>query len=123
VISCLIRLDAAGCLEGFETSGHAPPDPSASGGGGGVNLACAGATTLLRTASRLLYLHPELEVEGGAPEPGLMRLVVRRVPESLQPWLQGVTEFLLAGLRDLQAEHTGAVDITIRRKGTTDHGT
>jgi uncharacterized protein YsxB (DUF464 family) len=123
VIRCLIRLDPAGYLEGFESSGHGLQGTPSGARGAGLDLVCAAVTTLLRTASRMLYQHPELDVEGGAPGPGVMHLSVRKVPERLRPWLEGVTDFLLAGLRDIESEHPQGLQITVRRKGTTDHGT
>jgi hypothetical protein len=71
----------------------------------------------------MLYQRPELVVEGGAPEPGQMHLSVGEVPERLRPWLEGVTDFLLAGLRDIESEHPRGLRIRVRRKGTTEHGT
>jgi len=71
----------------------------------------------------MLYRHPELEVRGGAPEPGLMSLSLEGSPAHLESWLRGVTDFLLTGLRDIEEEHPGSLRIVIRRKGTTDHGT
>ena len=123
MIRCAIRLDASGCLEGFAASGHALEARGAGAEGPGVDLACAAVTTLLRTVSRMLYLHPELRAEGRADRPGEMLLEVGPVPESGREWLRGATDFLLAGLRDVQEEHPQDLEIAITRKGTTNHGT
>lgn len=123
VIRCLIRLDAVGCLEGFEASGHALSAKADRDGGQGVDLACAAVTILLRTAGRLLHRHPGLRTAGGAPRGGEMLLEVGAVPDDARGWLQGATDFLLTGLRDIQSEYPQSLEIVIRRKGTTDHGT
>jgi len=52
-----------------------------------------------------------------------MLLQLNRVPEGIRDWLRGVTDFLLAGLRDIQEEYPQSLQIVIRGKGTTDHGT
>jgi uncharacterized protein YsxB (DUF464 family) len=123
VIRCLVHLDSGGCLEGFEASGHALRESEPIRDGGELDLVCAAVTTLLRTASRMLYRHPDIEADGTAPETGSMFLSVRRIPGNLRWWLGGVTDFLLAGLRDIEAEHPQSLQLVIRRKGTTDHGT
>ena len=123
MIRCLIRLDAAGCLEGFEASGHALSRAPRPGSEGGFDPACAAVTALLRTASRMLYRHPEIDAAGDARQPGEMLLELSRVPEGIRGWLRGVTDFLLAGLRDIREEYPQSLQIVIRGKGTTDHGT
>jgi hypothetical protein len=41
---------------------------------------------------------------GGAEKPGEMALVVSSCAESEQGWVKGMSDFLLRGLKDLQAE-------------------
>jgi hypothetical protein len=52
-----------------------------------------------------------------------MLLEVGPVPDAARGWLQGATDFLLRGLRDIRDEYPQSLEILIRRKGTTDHGT
>ena len=86
-----------GLLLRFDADGHAGSDPR------GQNIACAAVTTLLRTAGRLCA-ERSLVREGGGEKPGELRLVVAPVPERDRPWLRGVTDFLLRGMKDLQDE-------------------
>ncbi|MBN1837492.1 MAG: ribosomal-processing cysteine protease Prp [Spirochaetales bacterium] len=123
MIRCLVSLDAAGCLVGFEASGHALSGVPGLPDGRGFDPACAGVSALLRTAARLLYRHPGLQVGGGADRPGRMLLELSSASEGTRAWLQGVTDFLLAGLQDIQDEYPQSLKLEIRRKGTTNHGT
>lgn len=86
-----------GLLLRFEADGHPGNEPR------GRNIACAAATTLLRTAGKLCA-ERALVREGGAGKPGELRLVVAPVPDGERAWLKGVTDFLLKGVKDLQDE-------------------
>ena len=84
-----------GLLSRFEADGHAGVAAR------GANVACAGATALLRTAGRLCA-ERGIVAAGAADRPGQMTLAV--VPGAGGEWLRGVTDFLLQGVRDLQRE-------------------
>jgi len=108
-LSVTITLAADGLLGGFDAQGHAGDDPA------GRNIACAAATILLRTTSRLCAQAGA--AAGGRGESGVIRLVVSR--GSVDPgWLRGVTEFFLRGMRDLQDEYPE--DVVLRVKRTED---
>ncbi len=94
-----IRLEVTsrGSLRRFEADGHAGGAPA------GANLACAAATSLLRTAGRLCADHG-LVSEGGADSPGTMRMALGRAADGDEAWLRGITDFLLRGLNDLARE-------------------
>ncbi len=94
-----IRLEVTprGSLRRFEAEGHAGDAPA------GSNLACAAATSLLRTAGRLCA-DRGLVSAGGAEAPGTMRMTIGTAPDGDEPWLKGVTDFLLQGLNDLARE-------------------
>lgn len=79
----------------------------------GANIPCAAATELLRTAARLLSTVDGLEVEGGADAPGEMRLKISSRGKASPEWLRGVTDFLLQGLRDLEAEFPREIAVRI----------
>jgi uncharacterized protein YsxB (DUF464 family) len=85
-------------LRGFDADGHAGTE------GAGRNLACAAATTLLRTAGRLCEQRG-FAAAGGAAEPGTMTLLLGEdAAEADAGWLKGLTDFLLRGLKDLAQE-------------------
>ncbi len=102
----LILLSSDGLLQSFEARGHA------GAGARGANLACAGATALLRTAGRVCA-EKGIVVEAGAEERGAMRCVVRPRGGADGEWLRGVTGFLLRGLRDLQDEFPGTLRMDV----------
>lgn len=86
-----------GALKSFEAEGHAGEDAA------GTNIACAAATTLLRTTARLCAGRG-LVAGGRATQPGFMSLTLRPVEPAESAWLKGVTDFLLRGVKDLQDE-------------------
>ena len=91
-----LTVSSRGCLQGFEAAGHAGPDPA------GTNVACAAATTLLRTTGKLCA-DRGLVSAGSAEAPGVMTMALAREAPS-GDWLRGVTDFLLRGLGDLAQE-------------------
>lgn len=93
----LIVVSPEGALKSFEAEGHAGEDVA------GTNIACAAATTLLRTTARLCAGR-DLVAEGRATERGFMSLALRSVESADGAWLRGVTDFLLRGVKDLQDE-------------------
>ncbi len=100
-------MNRSGALRCFSAEGHA------GRGERGQDVVCAAATALLRTAARLLYRQADLEVRGQVPEAGRMEVRLRSVPPQRQGWLAGVTDFLISGLRDIEEEHCGTVELKI----------
>jgi uncharacterized protein YsxB (DUF464 family) len=102
-----ILLSVDGLLSSFEADGHA------GSVGRGSNLACAGATAILRTAGRVCA-EKGILVRGSAEERGTMTCAVRPRGPADAEWLRGVTGFLLRGLRDLRDEFPQSVIVDIR---------
>jgi hypothetical protein len=94
-------------LAGFTASGHA------GAGRKGEDIVCAAVTALLRTAAKVLAGEPGLKVGGASPEPGVMSLALEPPPEGKREWVRGVTETLLRGLTDLDAEYPGRLKLEI----------
>jgi uncharacterized protein YsxB (DUF464 family) len=107
LLTVTVRLSEDGCLAGFEAAGHA--GKAVAGG----NIACAAATTLLRTAARVILSTPELSVDDGAGEPGSMFVKIVSRGNADAGRLSGITEFLLRGLRDLEAEFPREIAVVI----------
>lgn len=95
-------LSPGGCLRGFEAAGHAGAVLA------GANIACAAATSLLRTAGRLCA-DQGLVGSGSADAPGAMRMALAAGSRADGDWLRGVTDFLLRGLNDLAQEFPSEV--------------
>lgn len=92
-----------GLLEFFSAEGHA------GRGIKGTNIVCAAATILLRTAVRSISSQDDIESCAEAAAPGEMSLRVTAVPPEKILWLKGVTDLLLAGLKDLEFEYPDEV--------------
>lgn len=107
MISLSLRVGPGGCLAGFTASGHA------GAGRKGEDLVCAAVTVLLRTAAKVLAGEPGLRAVGGSPEPGVMSLALEPPPESKREWVRGITDTLLRGLSDLDAEYPGRLRLEI----------
>ncbi len=101
-----VGLSAEGRLSWFRASGHA-------GAGRGTNIVCAAATGLLRTAARLLWSVPGVVESGSTDSAPQMSLVVKKAWAGDPGWLRGVTDFLVLGLRDLQAEFPEEITLRI----------
>jgi hypothetical protein len=69
---------------------------------------------MLRTAARVLYSVDGLVTTGAADTPGEMRLELSRDAKTGREWLRGVTDFLLRGLRDLEAEFPREIDLSVK---------
>ena len=95
-----------GLLRRFEAAGHAGTVRR------GENVACAAATTLLRTAARVCAGRG-IATEGGGGERGTMHCIVDAPGAADEGWLRGMTDFLLRGLQDLREEFPKAVVVTM----------
>jgi uncharacterized protein YsxB (DUF464 family) len=107
-VRIILEVSPRGLLRRFEADGHA--GEKARGG----NIACAALTTLLRTTGRLCAERGLMQA-GAAEKPGEMSLIVRPGAAD-DAWLKGVTDFLLQGVQDLQAEFSK--EITLRVETT-----
>ncbi len=109
MIHLIIELHQDGCLKEFRASGHS------GGSEGGGNIVCASATTLLRTAAKLLHADEHLRTNGEAPEAGQMWFSILDIPSARVKWVQGVTDFLVGGLLDLRHSYPEELSIEISR--------
>jgi uncharacterized protein YsxB (DUF464 family) len=122
LIRVVVSLDAGECIRSVVVFGHA------SGESAGANLVCAAVSALSKTLGLVLDGHPQLDTYGEAGQEGHMELHVRSAPPSLRPWLRGITDFYLTGLRDLARQSPHAVGVELRTdskregKRRTEHG-
>ncbi len=114
MLRVLIEVSARGLLRRFEAAGHAGADP-------GRNVACAAATVLLRTAGRECAARG-LAAGGGAPGRGEMSLEVADGRQGEDPWLKGVTDFLVRGMSDLAREYPEQIALRVETTEVV-HGT
>jgi uncharacterized protein YsxB (DUF464 family) len=111
MMSVAVRLSPAGSVEELHASGHAGE------GGRGVNVVCAAATALLRTAAEVFASRRGIRCTVAAPVEGELEFAVEQVPAESLEWALGVTDFLLQGLGRIEADAPDAVTVRILKRG------
>lgn len=110
MIRVRLELDAHGLLSSLETEGHAAVLS------GSESVPCAAVSALVRTAARLIEAREGVEHRGGAPSPGSMSIRIQRVPRRQRSWLLGVTDYLVAGVQDVERDYPDDCRVDIRVK-------
>lgn len=110
MIRVAVELDRRGLLSALQAEGHAAALTESG------SVPCAAVSALVRTAARLIEAREGLEHSGGAPAPGRLSLQVGRTERRQRRWLLGVTDYLLAGLRDVEREYPAECSVEIRTK-------
>jgi len=83
----------------LSTEGHAVREA------GSASIPCAAVSSLVRTTARIVAGRAGIESSGNAPHPGSLELRIHRVEVASREWLQGITDFLIVGLKDIEAEY------------------
>jgi uncharacterized protein len=96
-----------GRVDRLTSRGHAPGSPA------GENILCAAVSILLRSFARVIEDAHGIESEGSAPEPGVLDLTVRRIGKEKEEWFEGLSDFLMRGLSDLEREYPEELRIHI----------
>jgi uncharacterized protein YsxB (DUF464 family) len=117
LLTALIALDEAGLLLSFEGKGHALAGPI------GADIVCAAFTVLARTAWESLEGVQGLKVEGAAPSPGSLRFELVERGEAQEGIIKGITDFLLTGLKGLERDYPGRLDVSVTRERRKSDGT
>ena len=99
MIEVQLLLDTARCLVGLSTEGHAVRNA------GEASIPCAAVSSLVRTAARTVEGRAGIESSGSAPHPGSLELTLHRVDAASREWLRGITDFLIVGLKDIEADY------------------
>ena len=107
MVEIVVVLDGIGCLNRMSLKGHAGYAPS------GADPACAAVTLLARSVARLTASRTGWTVDGAAPVPGNLSLVINRRPEDTDEWLRGVTDTLLQALADIDEEYPGTISVSL----------
>ena len=109
MVTIRVQLDENECIRYAEAEGHA------GGAVKGSNVACAGVTVLIRTAARLLENEDNILLEGEAPHPGTLFFRVERYPVGKIERIIGITRFLCLGLKDIENDFPGEIDVRIEK--------
>lgn len=110
MIRVRLQLDRNGLLASCTAEGHAAVLAESG------SIPCAAASTLLRTAGRLIEARKGVDHSGEAPAEGRMSLRIERCARGQRAWLRGVTDYLLAGMQDLEREYPDECRVEIRVK-------
>ena len=108
MINIEIKQDERGCIRKCDAKGHSLLDTK------GSDVLCAAVTILLRTVSRVLYVDKGIGFKGNPPETGEMGFILKWIPESKVNRMQGISDFLVRGLKDLEAEYPGRLKVTVK---------
>lgn len=106
-----VVVDGNGMMRRATAAGHA------LGLQKGDNIVCAAVTILLRTAARLLESKNGVDVSGGPGARGEFSLTIESVDQDRVEFVKTTGDYLLRGIRDLQAEFPGecTLQVTERR--------
>jgi uncharacterized protein len=108
VITIEIKQDERGCIRNCNVEGHsflAQP---------GSDILCAAVSVLLRTAHRVLYADKGIGFKGSEPESGKMSFTIKWIPEIKVLRVQGISDFLMRGLKDLAAEYPDKLKLIMK---------
>jgi uncharacterized protein YsxB (DUF464 family) len=108
MIQAFVVLDEDACIVSLAANGHATGAPL------GSNAACAALSVLFEAAFMALSGCTGLIVEGDAEIEGEARFSVRRLSEEYLGEQRGISNFLRAGLRALEEDFPGQIEIDIR---------
>ena len=79
----------------------------------GHNIVCAAASVLLRTAYRTAAKNRNLEIRFSAEKTGEMFFEIKNIQINDLPWIAGITDFLITGLKDLENEYPEDVKLEL----------
>lgn len=108
MIEVTIRLNESGVISGITAVGHSGAAAK------GHDIVCASASVLFRTLGRSLEGKEGMVVEGSADSRGEFFLEVVSCPRTLHGWLEGITSYILTGLKDLEAENPDELSVSIK---------
>lgn len=96
-----------GVIQDFDAKGHSGYAEA------GHDIVCAVISSTLRTFGKIMSGTKYFE-GGGAPEPGSMWIKLGEIKDvSDRRWAQGISDFVLRTLRDLESEYPRFVKLTI----------
>jgi len=116
MITASAVIDNCSCLIDLDVSGHA------GHGEKGYDIVCSAVTVLSRTAGRILISRFGENCMFESGERGSFKLKVLKIDEGKREWTEGITEFLLNGLSDLEREYPACIKLEIISNEEMIHG-
>ncbi len=92
-------MDNRRCITNVSVEGHALRGDS------GNSVPCAAVSALTGSAARLISSNDGIHSSGSADDPGTLVLHIDKVEERCIEWLQGITDFLVIGLKEVEREY------------------
>ncbi len=105
MIRIVLTFGDSGLLQALTSQGHAKRTSSLP------SEVCAAVSVLLRTAARLFSHTDGLKVSGRAEKEGHLEILVKEVSPRRREWFMGAVDLLMLGLRDLEEEYPGSLQI------------
>ncbi len=105
MIRIVLTFGDSGLLKTLTSQGHANRTA------GLPSEVCAAVSVLLRTAARLFSHTKGMTAVGKAENEGHLELIVKDVSPRLHEWFMGAVDLLVLGLRDLEEEYPGSLQI------------
>ena len=109
-----ITVDAGRLVE-LNADGHV----GLTGGPFGGNVVCSAVTAVIKATLAAIVEHRGVVVDGSAPEAGKIAFQVAAAEESSYQWLRGVTDVLVAGIRDLASDFPSEIELSVEGKRST----
>lgn len=105
MIRISIDLDEQKCLKHIKVSGHEKHKSGVQA------MVCASVTTLVRAVAHAYMKNDECKATVKAAKQGELELWIRAHPQNHMEWAKGITEVLLTGIFDLEAEYPDTIEI------------
>ncbi len=99
MIRIFLLLNSRRCLTELTVQGHAAKGDSES------SIPCAAVSALTGTVARLIDTRDGIVSSGSAAKPGELQIRIEEIEKKSIEWLQGVTDFLVFGLREVEREY------------------
>jgi len=110
LIKISIWLDNAGLFSGIKATGHS------GAAAAGQDIVCASVSILLRTLARSLEQKEGFILNGSADVRGDFFLEIDVDKDGLSGWLEGLTAFIVTGLKDLEEEYPRYCSVNIDKR-------
>jgi uncharacterized protein YsxB (DUF464 family) len=102
-----VGCDPAGLVRSLRSEGHDAP------GKGGYSLACGLVSHSLRSFARLIGRQTGIILRGELVRPGGFEMTIGDIAAENQLWYRGASELLIQGLREIQADYPGRIELDI----------
>jgi len=108
VIRIFLLLNSRRCIVELTVQGHAPKRDRES------SIPCAAVSALTGTVARLIDTRDGIISNGSADKPGELQIRIKEIEKKSVEWLQGVTDFLVFGLKEVEREYPSECSVLMK---------